>query len=238
MSRALACSLVVMMLASSLPASDVAANECNIPNAADLAVNFHRVDSELYRGGRPAYREDVYMKFAAMGIRTVMNLEGGDQAKREKAVVERVNLKLLEQKKEPLRFVSYPINAYTEFMDAPSAQEITALFGEIQQAPKPIYLHCKHGRDRTGMVVLLYRLWRGESSFEDAYAEARYYHFSKWNFGLKRALERYRAAEALKSLGQPPATTSLGVCRPEKLAAAAAAAAATEKAPSPPSPKR
>jgi hypothetical protein len=161
-----------------------------------------------------------------------MNLEGGDQAKREKEVVERVNLKLLKANKSPLRFVSFPIDSYAEFVTSPSDKNMTDLFGEIQQAPKPIYVHCKHGKDRTGMVVLLYRVWRGEESFEDAYAEARYYHFSFWNFGLKRALGRYRTSDALKTLGAPPpSSTSLGVCRPGKLAAAAAAASKTENAP-------
>jgi tyrosine-protein phosphatase SIW14 len=230
MSRALALFLVLTLLAGSLPAAD-SPNDCSVPSAADLVVNFHRVDAELYRGGRPAYRDDVYLKFADLGIRTVMNLEGGDQAQREKAMIDRVNLRLMKDNKPPLRFVSYPIESFTEtIVGAPSQKDMTALFAEIEKAPKPIYLHCQHGKDRTGMVVLLYRVWRGEESFDEAYNEARYYHFSMWNFGLKRTLEHYRAAGTLKSLGAPPNTAFAGVCQPERLKAAATAEAGAKSA--------
>jgi len=223
MPRVLALSLVMTLLAGSLPAADVPA-DCSVPNAADLVMNFHRVDAEMYRGGRPAYRDDVYYKFAELGIRTVMNLEGGDQAKREKAVIEHVNLRLMKENKEPLRFVSYPIEAFSEtIVGSPSDKDMSALFAEIEKAPKPIYVHCKHGKDRTGMVVLLYRVWRGEASFDEAYNEARYYHFSEWNFGLKRTLGHYRASAALKALGTPPTSALAGVCQPERLKAVAAA---------------
>ena len=230
MPRALALFLVVTFLAGSVPAAELPA-DCSVPNAADLVVNFHRVDAEMYRGGRPAYREDVYMRFAALGVRTVMNLEGGDQAQREKAIIERVNLRLMKENKPPLRFVSYPIEAFTKtIVGSPSEKDMSALFAEIEKAPKPIYVHCKHGKDRTGMVVLLYRVWRGEASFDEAYNEARYYHFSEWNFGLKHMLEHYRAAAALKSLGTPPVTALAGVCHPERLKAAAAAEAGAKTA--------
>jgi len=228
-SRALALLLALAVAAGSLPAPALASSlptDCSVPGVSDLVVNFHRVDAELYRGGRPAYREDVYMKFAELGIRTVMNLEGGEQSRREKAVIERVNLRLIKENKEPLRFVSYPIEAFSEtIVGSPSEKDMSALFAEIEKAPKPIYVHCKHGKDRTGMVVLLYRVWRGEASFDEAYNEARYYHFSMWNFGLKRTLEHYRASAALKTLGTPSPVALDSVCRPERLKAAATAEA-------------
>jgi tyrosine-protein phosphatase SIW14 len=227
--RATAVVLLLAFASASLLAQTAAGEDCSVPKANDLVVNFYRVDSDLYRGGRPAYRDDVYQKFAELGIRTVVNLEGGDQAKRERAVVERVNQKLAADNK--LEFISFPIDSFTETMiGAPSNKNMTALFSAMQNAPKPIYLHCKHGKDRTGMVVLLYRLWRGEESFQDAYDEARFYHFSFWNFGLKRTLERYRNAEAVQSLGTPPATASAGVCKPIKPASAAPVAHPTPAA--------
>lgn len=215
---------VSFLLACSLPTATLASEDCRVPATADLAVNFHRVDSDLYRGGRPEYREDVYRKLADLGIRTIINLEGGGQARRERAVIERVNEGLRAEQKPELEFVSFPIDSFRETMvAAPSNKSMAALFARIQAAPKPIYLHCKRGKDRTGMVVLLYRLWRGQETFEEAYREARYYHFSRWNLGLKRTLQRYREADAVKSLGKPPATASAGVCRPVQAAANSAA---------------
>ena len=206
---------LVLLLASSLFAAKNTLTECKVPNAEDLVPAFHRVDADMYRGGRPAYRDDVYLKFADLGIRTVVNLEGGDQARREQEVIERVNTKLAEQGKPALTFVSFPIDAFTgTVVTAPSNKNIDVLFHELAQAPKPVYVHCKHGKDRTGMVVALYRLWRGESNFDDAISEADYYHFSYFNFGLKRTLDRFRTAAAVATLGAPPATPVTGVCKP------------------------
>ncbi len=215
MRRAPSIATLVLLLAASLFAAKNTLTECKVPNAEDLVPAFHRVDADVYRGGRPSYRDEVYLKFADLGIRTVVNLEGGDQAKREQEVIERVNTKLAEQGKPALTFVSIPINSFTgTVVGSPTNANMGVLFHEIAQAPKPIYVHCEHGKDRTGMVVALYRLWRGESDFDDAISEADYYHFSYFNFGLKRTLERYRQAPALQTLGDPPATAVSGVCKP------------------------
>ena len=215
MRRAGALLALVLTLATSLSAAKNPLAECTVPTAEKLVPAFHRVDADLYRGGRPAYHDDVYLKFAELGIRTVVNLEGGAEARREQEAIERVNTKLAEQGKPALTFVSFPINSFTgTVLGSPSNQGMGVLFREIANAPKPIYVHCEHGKDRTGMVVALYRLWRSESTFEDALSEADYYHFSYWNFGLKRTLDRYRQAPALKSLGEPPAGAVSGVCKP------------------------
>ena len=215
MRRAPSTAALVLLLAASLFAAKNTLTECKVPNAEELVPAFHRVDADVYRGGRPSYRDEVYLKFADLGIRTVVNLEGGDQAKREQEVIERVNTKLAEQGQPALTFVSFPINSFTgTVVGSPTNANMGVLFHEIAQAPKPIYVHCEHGKDRTGMVVALYRLWRGESNFDDAISEADYYHFSYFNFGLKRTLERFRAAPALKTLGDPPATPVSGVCKP------------------------
>jgi protein tyrosine/serine phosphatase len=224
MRRAPAILSILLLLAVSLAAKDPL-NDCSVPSAEDLVGNFHRVDAEMYRGGRPAYRDDVYRKFAELGIRTIINLEGGTQAKREQEVVERVNQQLAREGKPPLQFVSFPIDAFAgTVLTAQSNQSMGTLFSEIAKAPKPIYLHCHLGKDRTGMVVALYRVWRGESDFTDAISEANYYHFSHWSFGLKRTLDRYREPQAIKKLGEPPATTVSGVCKPSLLKVAEKAA--------------
>ena len=206
---------VVLLFTATLFSADSPLTSCAVPGAQDLVVNFHRVDSDLYRGGRPAYKEDVYLQFADLGIRTIINLEGGDEAKQEQKVIERVNKKLEKAGASPLLFISFPIDSFTDtVLRAPEDADIAKLFREIQSAPKPIYIHCQHGKDRTGMAVMLYRIWRGEETYSEAFNEAKYYRFSYWNFGLRRTLDRYRTPEALRSLGDPPATKADGVCKP------------------------
>jgi hypothetical protein len=42
--------------------------DCNPTRIKDIE-SFHLVDTDLYRGGQPAYRQDVYMELAELGIR-------------------------------------------------------------------------------------------------------------------------------------------------------------------------
>ena len=43
----------------------------------------------------------------------------------------------------------------------------------VDQQPKPIYLHCRYGQDRTGAMVAVYRMLIEGVSEEDAIAELR-----------------------------------------------------------------
>ena len=214
--------LLVFADSSSVSASGGEASEtkhypqdCNPTSVSDAEVlNFHEVDSELFRGGRPHYKDDVYLKLANVGIRTIVNLEAGDQAAREWAAVERVNQLLQQQQHPPLVFISFPIRSFfrTVLFRVPD-KSVKSLFAQIQHAPKPIFIHCKHGKDRTGMVVALYRLKRREQpSLDDVLREATHYHFSRWNFSLKRTLKRFSNPERLEQLAPPSALPAQNVC--------------------------
>ncbi len=215
MRRAVAICIVCLFFVATGSAEESILTTCAVPGAEKLVVNFHRVDSDVYRGGRPSYKEDTYLQFALLGIRSIVNLEGGDEAKQEQKVIEKTNEKLAKAGAPTLTFISFPIDSFTgTVLSSPANAGMTKLFREIQAAPKPVYIHCQHGKDRTGLVVMLYRMWRGEETYTEAFNEAKYYRFSYWNFGLKRTLDRYRTSEALKTLGDPPAVKPEGVCKP------------------------
>src|SRR5580698_7627221 len=62
-------------------------HDCNSAKITDNdIINFHQVDHDLYRGARPAYRKDVYLKLSDLGVRTIVNLETGEAAKEEAVV--------------------------------------------------------------------------------------------------------------------------------------------------------
>ena len=85
----------------------------------------------------------------------------------------------------------------------------------MKAAPKPIFVSCSLGRDRTGMVVALYRMKRGEMSFEEARREALYYGYRPRYRGLRNALERYQDQRKLELLPVPSADppSAATVCR-------------------------
>lgn len=57
-----------------------------------------------------------------------------------------------------------------EFKATPTDQQVDAILATLQGPPnQPIYLHCHHGEDRTGLIFGLYRVrlqgWTPEKAY-------------------------------------------------------------------------
>jgi tyrosine-protein phosphatase SIW14 len=161
--------------------------------------NFHQVDADLYRGGRP--RPSAYPKLAKLGIRTIINLEEPNYAEREKAAVEELNRDLKPE--DCISLISFPIDQTEIATDGVPDERLRDLFQQMQKARKPIFIHCYHGKDRTGAIVALYRMLRREKSFEEATEEALHYRLSQHDVGVQNTIDRYRNPKKLKSLPRP-----------------------------------
>jgi len=117
----------------------------------DLTGNFHVVSpGRVYRSGQLTEKQLVeYTK--KYGIRSVLNLRGkneqSDWWKKEIAAAGRLGLKHydvgLSSKKEP------------------TEKEVQELIAVLQEAPKPLLIHCFGGADRSGLVSAIY-LYRFE----------------------------------------------------------------------------
>src|SRR5208337_3484267 len=147
--------------------------------------NFHQVDADLFRGGHPHCTG--YAKLAALGIRTIVDLQGGAVG----------TIRGCEKRtgRRNLNFHIIPFEIWfgQTAVTGVSDQRLRQLFGMMRQAPKPMFVTCKLGDDRTGVIVALYRMRRGEMSFQRAEQEARSYHFHPdVLIGLKLTLDRYR----------------------------------------------
>lgn len=169
------------------------------PITSEDVCNFHQVDEELYRGGRP--RPSAYPKLVEIGVRTIVNLEEQEFAAAEKAAMEELNLGLAPDKQ--IQFISFPISPAEIDEEGVSHERLLELFGEIRNAKRPIFLHCYHGKDRTGAIVALYRQLMNQKSATDAYEEAYHYRFSRKDHGLSRTIDRYKSAKKLRTLPRP-----------------------------------
>jgi protein tyrosine/serine phosphatase len=165
---------------------------------ADIC-NFHQVDADLYRGGRP--RPSAYAKLVLLGIRTIVNLEEPEYAEREKAAIEELNGDLKPEQR--INFISFPIGQKEIAVAGVPDERVKELFQQMQAARKPIFLHCYYGKDRTGAIVALYRMRRREKSYDEAYTEANHYRFGRSDLGLRRTIDRYESAKKLQSLPRP-----------------------------------
>ena len=172
----------------------------------DDICNFHQVDPQVFRGGRP--RSSAYPKLQQLGVRTIINLEEGEHSENEREVITRLNDTLKPE--ERIDFISFPVSqTQIEKTGIPNG-EVKELFRLIQNARKPVFVHCYYGRDRTGAVVALYRMLFDEMSFTDAFEEALHYRFSPEDSGLKRTINHYKNVQKLKALLPSAQSVSTG----------------------------
>lgn len=184
-------------------------HDCNSIAIPDRDIcDFHKVDNDVYRGGRPTCAG--LAKLEALGIRTFVDLGGAEAA---------IHGCKDQARKAGIRFIYFHVSVLQIVLTGVSAERLQELFTLIQQAPKPIFVSCSLGRDRTGMVVALYRARRGELSFDKAEQEAVYYGYRRRFRGLRKAFERYKNPQELASLPAPSlsAAPPQGVCLPEEI---------------------
>jgi tyrosine-protein phosphatase SIW14 len=111
---------------------------------------------EVYRGAQPT--REGYRRLRAMGVKTVINLRRFTDSRDE---VEAAGL----------NYVSIPI--YASIGSSPPTDEQLQRFFDtvLDPSKQPVFLHCKHGKDRTGMMAALYRIERQGWSNLEAIAE-------------------------------------------------------------------
>jgi len=149
---------------------------------ADTTIsNFSKVNDALYRGGRPKPADLSYLQ--SLNVRTVINLQGGDlNNPRYRAFMkwwepgELANAIAAEMNVSEslgLRFFSKPLDAIDPVSDEDDARidEILAIMGN--PAAQPVFVHCEHGVDRTGLIIALYEVKYMGMSPDDAYNEWR-----------------------------------------------------------------
>ncbi len=114
--------------------------------------NFHQVSDILYRGAQP--EDEGFAELKKLGIQTVVNLRSlhSDRSECEEAELDyvKINCQAWEAEEE-------------EVVD----------FLKVLADPdrRPVFVHCQHGADRTGMMVAVYRVIAQGWSKEDAIAE-------------------------------------------------------------------
>ncbi|MBX9771390.1 MAG: dual specificity protein phosphatase family protein [Candidatus Obscuribacterales bacterium] len=121
--------------------------------------NFKQVNSWLYRGGQPVASQ--YQSLADKGIKTVINLRSTRKLiETEKEIVEKLGM----------QFESIPMT----YLNSPTYKEVKRFLQIVDDPEKrPIFVHCLHGADRTGILCGIFRMLREDWDVKDAFAEMR-----------------------------------------------------------------
>ena len=135
--------------------------------------NVGRVAPGIYRGAQPT--PEGYVTLKKMGIRTVINLRVHHS---EKEAVEAAGM----------RSVEIPMSVFGG-VQPETVRKIVAIMADPEN--QPVYIHCKRGQDRTGVVVAVYRMEVDGWSRSEAEAEMQAFGFNDLWFNLKKFVREY-----------------------------------------------
>jgi len=152
--------------------------------ARDDVSSFERkfvevVPGKIYRGLQPGDEED-YAYLRTIGIRTQLNL------RKYLWWQERGVHKKAEAEGFLYRHAGLP-TLWNEPRDARVEEALAAL---NDPALQPIYVHCRLGKDRTGLIVALHRVLNQQWSGCRAWKEWKSIGYLPWNDGLKDYFEK------------------------------------------------
>lgn len=139
----------------------------HVPRSADGLPVFYQVDEGLYRGAQPS--PEGIERLARMGIRTVISLRQPSRAMvEERRQVERLGM----------RWVHIPM----WFWWSPSDRQVRQFLSvATDPASRPVFVHCRQGRNRAGVMCAVYRVAYQGWDPQHAYAEGRRLGLVPWN---------------------------------------------------------
>ena len=148
--------------------------------------NFEEFAPGAYRSNHPDHKR--FARYAAMGIKTVLNLRG--PAAQPHYLFEVESCKALG-----LTLVTTQMAARR----APAVRELQGLLDAFATIERPFLMHCKSGADRTGLAAAIYLMLYEDAPLEVAQKQLsfRYIHIRRSETGiLDHFLDVYAARNA------------------------------------------
>jgi protein tyrosine phosphatase (PTP) superfamily phosphohydrolase (DUF442 family) len=163
--------------------------------------NFGQVTENLYRGAQPT--SNGFAELKTMGVGLIINFrEDPSEIAVEKREVESLGMV----------YIGMPWNAH----DKLSSANVERFLETIRDhSETKMFVHCKRGADRTGLMVAAYRIAMEHEKVADALSEMYQYHFAGfWHPQVARYVkalpELIENDPAFKALAQVQAPAGRG----------------------------
>jgi protein tyrosine phosphatase (PTP) superfamily phosphohydrolase (DUF442 family) len=128
------------------------------PKAEQSIPAFLKLAPDLYRGGQPSEEGFNYLK--SLGVKTIVNFRNEEwMIKWEKSKAEQYGMD----------YINIPWQIYQK-----SDPKVMERFFQVleDKSKRPLFFHCQHGVDRTGVMTALYYIKYEGYSPQEAYQKA------------------------------------------------------------------
>ena len=142
--------------------------------APDMVPNFQRVSSGIWRGSAPSHA--ALNALAHDGVKTIVDLRMDGTG---------VDNEMTTAHKLGINYYHYSLG-----FKKPSADKVHDILAVMTDpVNQPVFIHCRQGADRTGMLCGIYRrVWEGWS-FKRTYQEMRQHHFKPFLLTMRRQVK-------------------------------------------------
>jgi protein tyrosine phosphatase (PTP) superfamily phosphohydrolase (DUF442 family) len=148
--------LLIVLLLAVTGCGTVGRNEAGIEN-------FDQVSPTVFRGAQPT-QEGIHT-LAGLHVQTIINLRDGDDSREAQMV-----------RDAGMTYFRLPWDAET--VTVADANRFLQL---LAKAPKPVFVHCLVGRDRTGLAIAAYRVcvegWTEQAAIADLFDHGHFWLF-------------------------------------------------------------
>jgi|HubBroStandDraft_4_1064222.scaffolds.fasta_scaffold349569_2 tyrosine-protein phosphatase SIW14 len=149
--------------------------------AREARPPFYRVEDNIYRGKQPT-KEEI-PELAGLGIKTVLDLrEVWGRKSWERGAVEAAGMNYIR------------IGLPGTF--PPTDKQIDKILAVLEDPTKgPVFIHCRRGKDRTGLVIACYRIAHDHWTNTQALKAARKEGLNRFQILMQRYIMHFHAPE-------------------------------------------
>jgi protein tyrosine/serine phosphatase len=129
---------------------------------SDGIANLSLATEGIYRGARPL-NENEFDSIGKLGVKSIIDLQGGDSSALLKLYEPGENPEMIAKEEKivtdrKMRFINIPLSSLDRISDESNRKidEVLAFMNDKKN--QPIYIHCEHGKDRTGLLIALYKV--------------------------------------------------------------------------------
>jgi tyrosine-protein phosphatase SIW14 len=140
-------------------------------------VHFYRIDNHVYRGTQP--KAGDFDELAGRGIKTVLDLRGGRfHGPWERKLVEAAGM----------NYITIRLSGIWE----PKREQMAKILAVLEDSKlEPVFVHCRRGDDRVGLVIACYRIAHDHWTNERALKEANLDGINPLEVLMKRYIRRF-----------------------------------------------